>query len=108
MRTFGRFDPGGRSAPRAKAGPVAVLSSSSGEYSSTLMDVSRTGMLLRGARLPPEGEDVLLLTEDVRAWGQVVRMEDDICAVEFDTPIAAVEVQRLQSLAVSLEGRQGP
>lgn len=82
-----------------KAGAVAVLSNRIGEYSSTLVDVSRTGIRLRGARLPFEGEDVLLLTEDVRVWGQVVRCEDDVCAVEFDTPIAPVEVQQLQLLA---------
>ena len=99
MATFGRFDPGARSAPRMKAGLVAVLSNVGGEYSSTVIDVSRTGMRLRGVRLPVEGEDVLLLTEDVRAWGQVVRLEDDACAVEFDTPISSVEVKWLQSLA---------
>ena len=82
-----------------KVGLVAVLSNVGGEYSSTVIDVSRTGMRLHGARLPAEGEDVLLLTEDVRVWAQVVRLKDDICAVEFDTPIASVEVKRLQSLA---------
>ena len=55
-----------------KAGAVAVLSNRIGEYSSTLVDVSRTGIRLRGARLPFEGEDVLLLTEDVRVWGQAI------------------------------------
>ena len=99
MATFGRFDPGVRAAPRMKVGLVAVLSNVGGEYSSTVIDVSRTGMRLRGVRLPAEGEDVLLLTEDVRVWAQVVRLKDDICAVEFDTPIASVEVKRLQSLA---------
>lgn len=99
MGTFGRFDPGGRSAPRTNAGLVAVLLSGTGEYSSTLIDVSRTGMLLRGDGLPPEGEDVLILTEDVRVWGQVVRSEVDVCAVEFDTPLASVEVKRLRSHA---------
>jgi hypothetical protein len=102
MRTFGRCVPGARSAPRTKAGLVAVLSNDSGEYSSTLLDVSRTGMLIRGARLPVEGEDVLLLTADVRAWGQIVRVEDDVCAVEFDTPIAPIEVERLQTLAAGI------
>ena len=106
MPTFGRFKPGGRSAPRAKAGLIAVLSNDSGEYSSTLLDVSRTGMRLRGARLPAEGEDVLLLTADVRAWGQVVWIEDDVCAVEFDTPIASVEVQQLQLLSASVEDQR--
>jgi hypothetical protein len=103
MRTFGRFDPGGRSAPRTKAGLIAVLSDDSSEYASTLLDVSRTGMRLRGAHLPAEGEDVLLLTEDLRAWGWVVRLEGEECAVEFDTPIAAIEVKRLQLLAASIE-----
>ena len=105
MPTFGRFEPGGHSAPRTKAGLVAVLSNDSGEYASTLLDVSRTGMRLRGDRLPSEGEDVLLLTEDMSAWGWVVRLQDDVCAVEFDTPIAAAEVKRLQFLAASIENQ---
>ena len=99
MATFGRFDPGARAAPRMKAGLVAVLSNIGGEYSSTVIDVSRTGMQLSGVRLPAVGEDVLLRTENVRAWGQVVRQTDDICAVEFATPIASAEVERLQCLA---------
>ena len=108
MATFGQFDPGVRSAPRAKAGLVAVLSNVRGEYSSTVVDVSRTGMQLRGVRLPAKGEDVLLLTEDVRAWGQVVRSEDHLCAVEFDTPIAPAEVTRLQALADIRAGNTAP
>ena len=108
MATFGRFDPGVRAAPRMKAGLVAVLSNVAGEYCSTVIDVSRTGMRLRGVRLPAEGEDVLLLTEDVRVWAQVVRLEDDVCAVEFDTPIASVEVKRLQSLADIRTGHAAP
>ena len=108
MATFGRFEPGVRAAPRMKAGLVAVLSNVGGEYSSTVIDVSRTGMRLRGARLPAEGEDVLLLTEDVRVWAQVVRLKDDVCAVEFDTPIASAEVKRLQSLADIRTGHTAP
>jgi hypothetical protein len=108
MADFGRFDPGARAAPRMKAGLVAVLSNFGGEYSSTVIDVSRTGMRLRGVRLPAEGEDVLLLTEDVRVWAQVVRLKDDVCAVEFDTPIASVEVKRLQSLADIRAGHTAP
>ena len=106
MRTFGRFEPGARSAPRAKAGSIAVLSNETGEYSSSLVDVSRTGMRLRGDRLPAEGEDLLLLTADVRVWGHVVRSEDNVCAIEFDTPIASAEVKQLQVLAASIEDRQ--
>ena len=108
MATFGRFDPGVRAAPRMKAGLVAVLSNVGGEYSSTVIDVSRTGMRLRGVRLPAEGEDVLLLTEDVRVWAQVVRLEDDVCAVEFHMPIASVELKRLQSLADIRAGHTAP
>lgn len=99
MPTFGRFDRGDRSAPRAKAGLVAVLSNGSDKYSSILLDISRTGVRLRGPRLPLEGEDVLLLTEHVRVWGQVVRLDGDVCAVEFDNPIAPEEVKQLESFS---------
>ena len=91
-----------------KAGLVAVLSNVGGEYPSTVIDVSRPGMQLRGVRLPAEGEDVLLLTEDLRAWGQVVRSKGDVCAVEFHTPIASTEVQRLQTLADIRTGHTAP
>ena len=108
MPTFGRFDRGDRSAPRARAGLAAVLSNGSDEYPSTLLDISRTGMRLRGHRFPPEGEDVLLLTENVRAWGQVVRLEGDVCAVEYDTPIAPNEVKQLESFASAPPDRLTP
>ena len=42
----------GDAAPRTTAGLVAVLSTGTGEYSSTLIDVSRTGIRVSGPELP--------------------------------------------------------
>jgi capsid protein len=87
---------------------VAVLSTGTGEYSSTLIDVSRTGIRVSGPELPQAGVDLVVCAADVRAFGQVVWSEGDACAVEFDTPIAAVEVQRLQTLATHEEEQRAP
>jgi hypothetical protein len=98
MRSFGSSNARGRrSVPRTQAPVIAVLSSATGEYFASVTDVSRTGARVEAETLPPLGEQLIFSAVDVQARGGVVRSTADFCAIEFETPIAASEVQRLQS-----------
>lgn len=97
MQTFGKLNERQRSVPRAKAGRAASLAVDDKRYLLTLVDVSRTGARLSGAEIPESGEDVLFRAADVEMFATVVRSAANECAVDFATPIAASEVQRLQA-----------
>ena len=100
MRSFGSSQARGRrSVPRAQAPVIAVLSSSAGDHPTALIDVSRTGARVGGEVLPPLGEQLTFTAVDVHASGDVVWRDADICGIEFGTPIAVSEVQRIRSAA---------
>lgn len=61
-----------------------------------LVDISSTGARLRGRALPPEGEYVELRMDCIRAFGPVVWSTCDECGVAFDSPLLAVEADRLR------------
>lgn len=86
--------------PRAHAPLVAVLVTLAGDHPAELIDISRTGARLRGEILPPVGEQAMFKAAKVNATVEVVWREAGSCAVEFDMPIAAAEVQRLQWLGL--------
>lgn len=106
MRTFGLSRARGRrSVPRANTPLVAVLSMPSGDCPAALVDISRTGARLRGQVLPGVGHQVIFSAESVRVTAEVVWYETGTCAVEFDTPIAAYEVQHLRGLSLEPASR---
>lgn len=76
----------------------AELSTELSKYTAALIDISRTGARLQGRDLPILGDQLTFTVEDVQAHADVVWRESDLCAVEFGTPIAAAEVQRLRFL----------
>jgi hypothetical protein len=97
VRTFGTSQATGRrSVPRTQAPVIAVLSTSAGDHQAAIIDISRTGARLRVKHLPAVGEQLTFRANDVRVAGDVVWSEGSCCAVEFATPIAAVEVNRLR------------
>lgn len=68
---------------------------SAGDYPATIIDVSRTGARLRCEVLPSIGQRLSFKAEDVHASAEVIWCEAGNCAIEFDTPIAVSEVQKL-------------
>ncbi len=101
MRPFGiSHATGRRSAPRRQAPPVAVLSMPAGDYQAIIIDVSRTGARLRCEVLPNVGQQLSFNADGMHACAEVVWRGADSCAVEFDTPIAVSEVQKLSGLRV--------
>ena len=100
-----RYLPGDpkRVVPRAQAPLVAVVATEMREHRVALIDVSRSGARLAGKSLPEVGEQLTFRAEDVKAYGEVVWSVGGTCAVEFDTPIAAVEVEYLRCAAAGSE-----
>jgi hypothetical protein len=86
--------------PRTQADNIAVLSLPAGDYPAALVDISRTGARLRAEILPRVSQKLIFRAEKVQAAGEVVWFEPGTCAIEFDTPIAVSEVQRLRSLGL--------
>jgi hypothetical protein len=101
MRGFGVSQSmGRRSVPRTQATSLAVLSLAAGDFPAALVDISRTGARLRAEMLPHVSQHVIFSAGKVRAAGEVVWFEPGTCAIEFDTPIAIAEVQRLRRLGL--------
>lgn len=86
---------GERSVPRSETRRTARLAAGDKVYSLSLVDLSRTGARLSGNELPEEGREVVFRSHDVKAHARVVWLESEFCAIEFATPIAPVEVRRL-------------
>jgi len=86
--------------PRAQAPVEAVLSLPASDYQAAILDISRTGVRLRAEIALPVGQKVGFRAEDVRAAAEVVWSHHGNCALEFDTPIATCEVQRLRWVGV--------
>lgn len=102
MRSFGVSQARGRrSMPRAQAPLVAVLSMSAGDHRVALVDISRTGARLRGKLLPDVGQLGIFVADKIKVAAEIVWRDTGSCAVEFDTPIAGSEVQRLRGLGLT-------
>lgn len=100
MRAFGRSNGGGRrSASRALAPLPAVFMTIARTDTAAVIDISCTGVRLRGRDLPPRGEEMELKVEEVRVFGIVAWAEDDECGVAFEAPLMPFEVDRLRRKA---------
>jgi len=109
MRVFGSSQATGRRiVPRAPAALAAALCTPAGNHSTVLIDLSRTGARLKGSSFPDEGEDVIFHAEKIRVAAELVWINGDECGVEFDTPIAADEVNRVRSLANFVNSARTP
>ncbi len=99
MHEFGTsLAQGRRLVPRIPVPLIAVLSTAAGDHPAKLMDISRTGARLCAEMLPIVGEQLTFRAEDVEATANVVWSTGHKCGVEFATPIASVEVERLRRL----------
>lgn len=100
MRAFGRSNGGGRrSASRALAPLPAIFMTIARTDTAAVIDISCTGVRLRGRDLPPRGEEMELKVEEVRVFGIVAWAEDDECGVAFEAPLMPFEVDRLRRKA---------
>jgi PilZ domain len=97
MTTFGKAKGGGRrKAARDPAPLLAVLSTLTCDRHVGLVNVSRGGARLQAPDLPAPGEDVMLNAGGIKCFGRVAWSEGRQCGIEFEAPIGAEQVERLQ------------
>ncbi|MDP9422025.1 MAG: PilZ domain-containing protein [Pseudomonadota bacterium] len=74
-----------------------------------LLDLSRSGVKLRGADLPAPGQEVVLLLGRFEAFGSVVWRDEGQCGVHFDIALseqalAIIESEREPASRAGLDG----
>ncbi len=98
MSTFGKSRGGGRrAAARVKAPVLAVVSTITADHRAALMNISSRGVRLSAPMLPSEGEEVIFKSERVEGFGHVVWSRNGQCGIEFESPIAPTDVDRLRN-----------
>ena len=98
MTTFGKAKGGGRRKTARDPAPLlAVLSTLTCDRHVGLVNVSSGGAQLKAPDLPAAGEDVLLKADGISCFGRVAWSQGRQCGIEFETPIAAEQLERLQS-----------
>ena len=105
MGYFGRRNGGGRrAAQRQKAPLVATLTTLTASHTAELVDLSLTGVRVRGDDLPGEGEDLIIGIEGIRSFGQVSWHHGDECGIAFDDPLPANDHAALCARAAQSRG----
>ena len=65
----------------------AKLVTTTDEHPVTLRDLSATGALAEGRKLPPSGKDVVLRRGSLEAFARIVWSDGTRCGLEFDDEI---------------------
>ena len=97
MGNFGKCGGGGRrSAQRKPASLIALVTTLQESQSAVVMDVSSTGVRLRGDHLPQKGGDCFVNIDGVVAFGTVVRCNADERGIAFDAPLEPSDEKALR------------
>lgn len=105
LGVFGKCSGGGRrSAVRRTAPLIAILSTLTENHTAVLIDVSETGVRVRGDDLPLEGDELIITIEGVRSFGTVSWTMDGECGIAFDAPLPARDVAVLCQKAATGRG----
>ena len=103
---FGKCDGGGRrTAPRQAAPLIAIITTLKDTHEARLVDVSTTGVRLKGEDLPVEGEELFLTIESVRTFGCVAWRRDGECGIAFEGPLPPDAVNGLRQKAAKMGGQ---
>jgi hypothetical protein len=106
MAGFGKRIGGGRRTSTRETLPLlASLKSVSRSYEAVLVDISPTGARLRGTRVPPVGEGVLLRVGPVEAMGTVRWFAGENFGLEFDSPLRSIDVSTVRNEVLKARGR---
>ena len=105
MSSFGKRKGGGRrSAPREPAPLGAVFTTITRSHRAFVIDVSSTGVRLRGEDLPSAGEPLEISIEAVHGFGYVMWSDHGECGIEFDEPLSADDVMVLRNRVARMAG----
>ena len=100
MRAFGKCNGGGwRKATRQKAPLMAVLTKLTHSDSAIVIDISRTGLRLRGEMALTLGSEYLIAVESVRTFGTVRWIDGASFGIAFDEPLSIQDIQWLRHRA---------
>lgn len=88
----GRAEDDQRQRPRYRVLLSAVLITTADEQSVRVRDLSATGAMIEGARLPPPGTDVLIRRGSVEFFASVAWRDGTRGGVEFDQPISDTQL----------------
>jgi hypothetical protein len=85
-------EPERRRADRVRLLLSARLVTSLDEYPVTLRDISLTGAMVEGARLPAAGVDVILKRGTFEIFSLIVWVDGRRAGLEFETPLAVQDL----------------
>ena len=83
-----------RSKPRFRVLLAAKLLTTTDEQPVKVRNISATGALIEGEKLPSVDTDVIIRRGDFEVFGTVVRCERGQCGIEFDEPLADEDLWR--------------
>jgi len=98
MRSFGKCRGGGRRSSERQAAPlIAVVTTLKEAHNAVLVNISQTGVRLRGDNLPDEGAELFVSVERIRSFGTVAWKDAGECGICFDGPLPAADVAAIRS-----------
>lgn len=92
--SFAEGAPDARRGPRYRVLLVARLFTTTGERIVKLRDISATGAMVEGDRLPAAGTDILLQRGSLELFATIVWARDGQAGLEFDQPLTEAELWR--------------
>lgn len=105
MAKFGKCAGGGRRSAARKSAPLTIVYTTvTQSHSAILVDLSDTGVRIRGNELPGMGEEVLVSVEHIRAFGNVVWVRCGQCGIAFDMPLDKGDVEMVRRKVVQSSG----
>ena len=105
MSAFGKCKGGGRRRAHREHLPlIAIFTTRTRSHHAMLVEVSTTGLRLRGDDLPAEGEDLMVTIEGVTSYGVVAWSRLGFCGIAFDSPLPAGSLQFLEQKVTRARG----
>jgi hypothetical protein len=105
MTSFGKSMGGGRRGASRESLPlIAVFATRTKSHHAMLVNVSRTGLQLKGEDLPAKEEDVMVTVEGVSAFGVVAWSRLGNCGIALDTPLPAEILKLLERRVARAHG----
>jgi len=105
MSVFGKRSGGGRRTARREPAPaVAVVTTVTESHGAVMVDLSTTGARLRSPEAPELNEELMLTVESTRAFGRVAWIRGNQFGIEFDDPLAPLDVMKIRGKLMKSAG----